>query len=152
MDWGAWWAAVHGVAKSWTRLSDFTYSLNMPTAALTLCRFCRACLPSALPGGGSSLPWVLLGARKWLEQGCSAFLSADLIKPQIRKGFRGNDYYCIMLPDYELWDNELTQLFLQNRLVLLKHTRIFINSTHENNKTWLLQKYPTYATFSCKWF
>ena len=25
MDRGAWWARVHGVAKSWTRLSDFTY-------------------------------------------------------------------------------------------------------------------------------
>ena len=24
MDGGAWWAAVHGVAKSWTRLRDFT--------------------------------------------------------------------------------------------------------------------------------
>ena len=24
MDGGAWWAAVHGVAKSWTPLSDFT--------------------------------------------------------------------------------------------------------------------------------
>ena len=23
MDRGAWWAIVHGVAKSWTRLSDF---------------------------------------------------------------------------------------------------------------------------------
>ena len=27
MDGGAWWATVHGVAKSQTRLSDFTYSL-----------------------------------------------------------------------------------------------------------------------------
>ena len=26
MDRGAWWAAVHGVAKSWTRLSDFHFS------------------------------------------------------------------------------------------------------------------------------
>ena len=25
MDGGAWWATVHGAAKSWTRLSDFTY-------------------------------------------------------------------------------------------------------------------------------
>ena len=24
MDGGAWWATVHGVSKSWTRLSDFT--------------------------------------------------------------------------------------------------------------------------------
>ena len=28
MDGGAWWAAVHGVAKSWTRLSDFTFTFN----------------------------------------------------------------------------------------------------------------------------
>ena len=26
MDGGAWWAAVHGVAKGWTRLSDFTFT------------------------------------------------------------------------------------------------------------------------------
>ena len=25
-DGGAWWAAVHGVAKSWARLSDFTFT------------------------------------------------------------------------------------------------------------------------------
>ena len=24
MDGGAWWTIVHGVAKSWTQLSDFT--------------------------------------------------------------------------------------------------------------------------------
>ena len=28
MDIGAWWAAVHGVAKSWTRLSDFTLTFH----------------------------------------------------------------------------------------------------------------------------
>ena len=28
MDGGAWWAAVHGVAKSWTRLSDFTFHFH----------------------------------------------------------------------------------------------------------------------------
>ena len=27
MDGGAWWATVHGVAKSRTRLSDFTFFL-----------------------------------------------------------------------------------------------------------------------------
>ena len=29
MDGGAWWAAVHGVAKSWTRLSDFTFTFSL---------------------------------------------------------------------------------------------------------------------------
>ena len=30
MDGGAWWAAVHGVAKSQTQLSDFTFTLHFP--------------------------------------------------------------------------------------------------------------------------
>ena len=25
---GAWWAAVHGIAKSWTRLSNFTFTFH----------------------------------------------------------------------------------------------------------------------------
>ena len=28
MDGGAWWAAVHGVAESWTRLTDFTFTFH----------------------------------------------------------------------------------------------------------------------------
>ena len=28
MDGGAWWAVVHGIAKSWTRLSDFTFTFH----------------------------------------------------------------------------------------------------------------------------
>ena len=30
MDGGAWWAAVHGVVKSRTRLSDFTFTCHFP--------------------------------------------------------------------------------------------------------------------------
>ena len=30
MDGGAWKATVHGVAKSWTRLSDFTFTFHFP--------------------------------------------------------------------------------------------------------------------------
>ena len=29
MDGGAWWAAVHGVAKSQTRLSDFIFTFHL---------------------------------------------------------------------------------------------------------------------------
>ena len=28
MDGGAWWAAVHGVAEGWTRLSDFSFTFH----------------------------------------------------------------------------------------------------------------------------
>ena len=33
MDGGAWWAAVHGVAKSRTRLSDFTFTFTRHTGS-----------------------------------------------------------------------------------------------------------------------
>ena len=29
MDGGVWWATVHGVSKSWTRLSDFTLHFSL---------------------------------------------------------------------------------------------------------------------------
>ena len=28
MDGGAWWATVHGIPKSWTRLRDFTFTFT----------------------------------------------------------------------------------------------------------------------------
>ena len=34
MDGGAWWAAVHGVAKSRTRLSDFTFIFHFPLSCI----------------------------------------------------------------------------------------------------------------------
>ena len=39
MDGGAWWATVHGAAKSQTRLSDFTFTfLYMPVNIILLLR------------------------------------------------------------------------------------------------------------------
>ena len=34
MDGGAWWATVHGIAKSRTRLSDFTFTAKMLRAVI----------------------------------------------------------------------------------------------------------------------
>ena len=57
MDGEAWWAAVHGVAKSWTRLSDFTFTFMhwrrkwQPTPVF---------LPGGSQGRGS-----LVGCRLW---------------------------------------------------------------------------------------
>ena len=62
MDGGSWWATVHGVAKSWTRLSDFTFIFTFlhwrrkwqPTPAF---------LPGESRGRGS-----LVGCHLW---GCT---------------------------------------------------------------------------------
>ena len=34
MDGGAWWAAVHGVADGWTRLSDFTFTFHFSLSCI----------------------------------------------------------------------------------------------------------------------
>ena len=39
MDGGAWWATVHGVAKSWTQLSDFiSLIMRVNVQCLILCK------------------------------------------------------------------------------------------------------------------
>ena len=54
MDGGAWLAAVHGVSKSWTRLSDFTFlEKDMPTHSNILAwRILGMGEPGGLPSMG----------------------------------------------------------------------------------------------------
>ena len=57
MDGGAWWAAVHGVAESRTRLSDFTF---------TFTHWRRKWQPTPVFLPGESQGWgSLLGFRLW---------------------------------------------------------------------------------------
>ena len=59
MDGGAWWAAVHGVAKSRTRLSDFTFTFHFHALEKEM-----APTPVFLPG--ESQGWrSLVGCRLW---------------------------------------------------------------------------------------
>ena len=61
MDRGAWWAAVHGVAKSQARLSDFTFTFHfhalekeMATHSSVLAwRIPGTAEPDGLPSKGS---------------------------------------------------------------------------------------------------
>ena len=54
MDGGAWWAAVHGVDKSWTRLSDFTFPFHFHA------------LEKAMAPHSSTLAWKI----PWTEEPC----------------------------------------------------------------------------------
>ena len=52
MDGGAWWAAVHGVAKSQTRLSDFTFTFHFHA------------LEKEMASHSSVLAWRIPGTRE----------------------------------------------------------------------------------------
>ena len=53
MDGGAWWAAVHGVAESRTRLSDFTFTFHFHA------------LEKAVAPHSSVLAWRIPGTGAW---------------------------------------------------------------------------------------
>ena len=59
MDGGAWEAAVHGVVKSWTRLSDFTFTFHFPALEKEMATH-SSVLAWRIPGTGS-----LVGCRLW---------------------------------------------------------------------------------------
>ena len=59
MDGGAWWAAVHGVVKSWTRLSDFTFTFHFHALEEEM-----ATHSSFLPGESQGR-WSLVDCRPW---------------------------------------------------------------------------------------
>ena len=59
MDGGAWWAAVHGVAKSWTQLSIFTSTFHFHALEKEMATH-SSFLPGEPQGWGS-----LVGCRLW---------------------------------------------------------------------------------------
>ena len=59
MDGGAWWAAVDGVAKSQTRLTDFTFTFHFHALEKEMATH-SSFLPGESQGWGS-----LVGCRLW---------------------------------------------------------------------------------------
>ena len=53
MDGGAWWAAVHAVAKSRTRLSDFTFTFHLPALEKAMATHSCSCLENPRDGEAS---------------------------------------------------------------------------------------------------
>ena len=53
MDGGAWWAAVRGVAKSWTRLNDFTFTFHFHALEKEMATRSSVYLPGESQGRGS---------------------------------------------------------------------------------------------------
>ena len=80
MDGGAWWAAVNGIAKRWTRLSDFTFTFHfhalekeMATHSSILAwRIPGTAEPGGLPSMGShrvELKWLSSSSSKYVFTG-----------------------------------------------------------------------------------
>ena len=63
MDGGAWWAAVHGVARSQTRLSDFTFTFHFHALEKEMATH-SSVLAWRIPGTGESGGLPFLGLHR----------------------------------------------------------------------------------------
>ena len=88
MDRGAWWAAVHGVAKSQTRLRDFPFTFHfhalekeMATHSSVLAwRIPGTVEPGRLPSIAQSRTWLKqLSKGNWRDYMADCLTNADLV-------------------------------------------------------------------------
>ena len=63
LDGGAWWAAVHGVAKIQTRLSDFTFTFNFHTLEKKMATHSNV-LARRIPGTGEPGGLLSMGSHR----------------------------------------------------------------------------------------
>jgi len=80
MDGGAWWAAVHGVAKSWTRLSDFTFTFHFHASEREMATH-SSVLAWRIPGIGEPGGLPSMGLHRvgqdWGDLAAAAAAAAD---------------------------------------------------------------------------
>ena len=152
MDGGAWKAAVHGVAKSRTRLRDFTFTFHfhalkkeMATHSSVLAwRIPGTGEPGGLPSTGSQ-SWTRL---KWQQQqqvkNCQIVLQAGFLKNYFLKGLIAVDYVLVTLLAL---DNPTEMLLFKasKNINPTKWVNIFI-SIFANDGTfmWLIVVFITY--------
>ena len=64
MDGGAWEAAVHGVTRSWTRLSDFTFAFHFHVLEKEMAAH-SSILARKIPGLGEPDGLLSMGSQNW---------------------------------------------------------------------------------------
>ena len=79
MDGGAWWAAVHGVAKSQTRLSDFTFTFHFHALEKEIATQ-SSVLAWRIPGTGEPGGLPSMGSHRARTTSNLAAAAAELVK------------------------------------------------------------------------
>ena len=89
MDGGAWWAAVHGVAKSRTRLSDFTFTFHFHALEKEMATH-SSVLAWRIPGTGEPGGLLSMGSHRvghdWSDLAAAAAALATSIQASFWRG------------------------------------------------------------------
>ena len=95
MDRGAWWAAVHGVAKSWIGLSDFTFTFHFHALEKEMATQ-SSVLAWRIPGMGEPGGLLSMGSHRVWHDWRDLAAAAAAIRFQ---GFPGGSVVKNLLPN-----------------------------------------------------
>ena len=99
MDGGAWWAAVHGVTKSQTRLNDFTFTFHFHALEKEMATH-SSVLAWRIPGMGEPGGLPSMGSHRvghdWRD-------SAAAAASQVGEGSRHAGFSCCSRQSQQLW-------------------------------------------------
>ena len=93
MDGGAWWAAVHGVAKSRARLSDFTFTFHFPALEKETATH-SSVLAWRIPGTGSWWAAVYGVAQSWTRPTQLSSSSSSKLGPYTHQQISWSFHFC----------------------------------------------------------
>ena len=134
---GAWWAAVHGAARSWTRLSDVAFTFHFHALEKEMATHSNV-LAWKTPGTGEpgGLPCMGLQSRTQLKQFSSSSSSRNNIAD-----FPGGSVIKIWLPMQQM---QVQSLALEDSLEkeMATHSRILaweISRTEEPRGLWPME-------------
>ena len=85
IDGGAWWATVHGVAKSWTRLSDFTFTFHFHALEKEMATH-SSVLAWRMPGTGEPVGLPSVGSHR-VRHDWSDLAAATAVAPGLWEQF-----------------------------------------------------------------
>ena len=121
MDGGAWWAAVHGVAKSRTRLSDFTFTFHFHALEKEMATH-SSVLAWRIPGAGEPGGLPSLGSHR-VGHDCSASAAAAAAAKQDQM-FRS--VACVCVCTYRSWDIKCTSFQEDDKTALVDVQKFFL--------------------------
>ena len=85
MDQGAWWAAVHGVAKSRSRLRDFTFTFHFHALEKEMATH-SSVLAWRIPGTGETGGLLFLGSHRVGHDGVT---SLTIVEAELTRSSQG---------------------------------------------------------------
>ena len=156
MDGGAWWAAVHGVAKSQTRLSDFTFTFHFHALEKEMVAH-SSVLAWRIPGMGEPGGLLSMGSRRvghdWSDLAAAA-------EPLLLESYNIFIFVCFIWHYYlesQPWFSKIQKLiaFIAGYSAIRINHNLFIHSLvdgHLDCFPFGLPQIRLLSTFMCKVF